>query len=105
MRGQGATGWNDTKRREATWVVVAGYGYFAPGRVAMDEQRERVMTAAAHRRLLAFPGSTGRRSSSLSRRHFLSDLLRAIEARARQMQACGTTIAVLRKTTACSGHQ
>ena len=36
------------KRREATWVAVTGYGHLAPGRLAMDEQRERIMTEAAH---------------------------------------------------------
>jgi hypothetical protein len=41
------------KRREATWVAVTGHGHLAPGRLAMDEQRKRIMIEASHRRLLA----------------------------------------------------
>src|SRR5215213_9978752 len=40
-------------RREATWNAIASSGYLAPGRMAMDEARERTLAEAAHTRLLA----------------------------------------------------
>lgn len=67
------------KRREATWVALGGYGHLAPGRVAMDEQRERVMTEAANGRLLASRVPAGERESPRrSVRRRLSDVLMVI---------------------------
>jgi hypothetical protein len=52
-------GWHDSgnhkswvARREATWNAIAGSGYLAPGRIAMNEVRERTLAEAAHARLL-----------------------------------------------------
>ena len=42
MDSLGSSGTDFSKQRETTWVALEGYGYLAPGRVAMDEQRERV---------------------------------------------------------------
>ncbi|SRR5687767_446734 len=99
MHGQGATGRNYTKRREATWVAVAGYGYFAPGRVAMDEQREWVMTAVAHQRLVVSPDPIGRHAARQSPCQFLGDRLELVVARIRQILAIAAATAALRKLT------
>jgi hypothetical protein len=99
MHGQGATGRSDTKRREATWAAVGGYGYFAPGRVAMDEQRVRAMTAAAHQRLLVSPDPTGRHSAWQSSCQFLGDRLQRVSARIRLNLASAAATAALRNST------
>jgi hypothetical protein len=87
-------------RRETTWVALEGYRYFAPGRVAMDEQRERVMTEAAQWRLIAAPESADERQSLRQTWHqFLGDLLIVIAARIRQMPACEAAVAALRESS------
>ena len=89
------------KCREATWVAVEGYGHLAPGRVAMDEQRQRIMTEAAHGRLMASPESaSGRQSPRQSPGQFLRHLLIVIDARLRQIHACEAAIEALRKSSA-----
>ncbi len=100
MHRQRATGGDYQKRRETTWAAL-GYGYFAPGRVAMDEQRARAMTEAAHSRLLASPESAGGRwSPRQSSPLLLGHLLFVIRARCRRMHAYGATIAAWRKSAA-----
>ena len=98
MHGQGGTGWNYRKRHGATWTAVGGYGYFGPGRVAMDEQLERVMIEAAHRRLLMPPNPTGRRIALQTPGQFLGDPLQRASARIRQILTYAGAIAALRKS-------
>lgn len=99
MHRHGSTSCDYQKRQETTWAAVGGYGYLAPGRVAMDEHRERVMTEAAQRRLLPSAKAAGRWTSPWQcARQFVGDLSHGIEARLRQVHACGVTITVLRKS-------
>jgi hypothetical protein len=100
MDSHGSRGTDFYTRRETTWAALEGYGYLAPSRVAMDEQRERVMTEAAHRRLCASPDPAGRHSRWQNPCRFLGNLLEIIPGRIRQIHACGAVIATLRRSTA-----
>jgi hypothetical protein len=100
MHRQGSRGCDYQKRQETTWAAVGGYGYFAPGRVAMDEHRERVMIESAQWRLLPSAKAAGRWTSPWQRsRQFIGDLSHGIEARLRQVHACGAAITALRKSS------
>jgi len=88
------------KRREATWIAVTGYGHLAPGRLAMDEQRERIMTEAAHRRLLAPWAEAGEQERPpLNARHCLNDVLMLIPARLHHICRRRAAIVELRRSS------
>ena len=97
----GSRGNDSYKRRETTWVALEGYGYLAPGRVTMDEQRERVMAEGAQRRLLALSDSAGEQPSSWQRaRQRLGDLVMVFRGTLRQRYASTAVIAELHQTSA-----
>ena len=98
MHRQGAAGGDYQKRRETTWAAL-GYGCFAPGRVAMDEYRERVMAETARSRFLVPPESAeGRRSAGSAPFPMLGRLFVFFQGRFRQRSSCGATIATWRKS-------
>jgi hypothetical protein len=101
MYAHGSRGNDCSKRRETTWVALEGYGYLAPGRVAMDEQRERVMAEGAQRRLLALSDSAGERPSSWQRvRQRLGDLVIVFRGTLRRRCAATAVTAELHETSA-----
>ena len=101
MYSHGSRGNDSYKRRETTWVALEGYGYLAPGRVAMDEQRERVMAEGSQRRLLASLEPASERPSSWQRvRQRLGDLVMVFRGTLRQRYASTAVIAELHETSA-----
>ena len=100
MHRHRAMGCDYKQYHESTWAAVGGYGYFAPGRVAMDEQRERVMTDAARWRHIASSESAGGQAPQQSPRQFLRDLVIDFAAGVRHW---GPTTALLRVNLTCCG--
>jgi hypothetical protein len=101
MDSHGSRGNDFSKRRETTWVSLEGYGYFAPGRVAMDEQRQRVMAEGAQRRRLATSEPASKRPSPWQRaRQRLGDLVMVFGGTLRQRCASTAVIAERHETGA-----
>ena len=89
------------KRREAVLDAVVGYGYLAPGRLAMDEQRERMIAEGVHKRLMVTADSAdARQSLQQSVRSRLKEVLVSVGVDLRRWYASGVEMVALRKIRA-----